>query len=258
MTLPSQVQQVVPHKQRVDLSENVLRMNVSVLNIESPGVFFVRNQLSQKIFDSMAGLADYLNEKGQLVPLEELVPGVVCAIKGSTEGKWLRCRILQVGNGKWAKVVLIDVGEFKNVECTKIFSLKQLRWQMVEDTALLCKLWGICQVKEAQSLYCQEYFRDEENGCVIRHIRLYYEFVIPAEALTIDQVATGCINEELVNKGLALKKWMIAKVESNVLQWPTSRIALFKFNALTRYIDSEGFLYLVHEKKTAPTVIVNP
>ena len=94
-----------------------------------------------------------------------------------------------------------------------------------------------------------EYFRDEENGCVIRHIRLYYEFVIPAEALTIDQVATGCINEELVNKGLALKKWMIAKVESNVLQWPTSRIALFKFNALTRYIDSEGFLYLVHEKK---------
>ena len=104
LTLPSQVQQVVPHKQRVDLSENVLRMNVSVLNIESPGVFFVRNQLSQKIFDSMAGLADYLNEKGQLVPLEELVPGVVCAIKSSTEGKWLRCRILQVGNGKWAKV----------------------------------------------------------------------------------------------------------------------------------------------------------
>ena len=85
-------------------NENDLRMNVSVLNIESPGVFFVRDQLSQKIFDSMAGLADYLNEKGQLVPLEELVPGVVCAIKGSTEGKWLRCRILQVGNGKWAKV----------------------------------------------------------------------------------------------------------------------------------------------------------
>ena len=64
----------------------------------------MRDQLSQKIFDSMAGLADYLNEKGQLVPLEELVPGVVCAIKSSTEGKWLRCRILQVGNGKWAKV----------------------------------------------------------------------------------------------------------------------------------------------------------
>ena len=106
------------------------------------------------------------------------------------------------------------------------------------------------KVKEAQSLYCQEYFRDEGNGSVIRHMRLYYEFVIPAEALTVDHVATRCINEELVNSGLALNKWVIAKVESNVLQWPISSIALFKFNELTRYIDSEGFLYVEHEKRS--------
>ena len=252
--------------------ENLNRTKVVVTHLESPGEFHVRFHKEQETFQSMSvQLAQQMDSNAELVPPSELTAGLVCAVKADDD-KWNRCRIVRLDGAK-AKVSLLDVGKCLCVPVNAIYRLKELRGQMAPPL-WYCRLWGVRpaghltnwsrtsadkmaeSVKKAGSVYIQEYLNEleeDEDGSFreVRYVRFYYEYVLPGGPLECDQIVTGCVNDDLLDRGLALKKAMGVNVQPPMKTWLPSLLLAPQLDAIPRWIDSNGFLYVQH-LKTSP------
>ena len=77
-------------------------------------------------------------------------------------------------------------------------------------------------------------------------VRLYYEFVKPGEGLECDTAETSCVNDELMDLGLALRNVMPVEKSLRIKEWipalplPTGR----SFQAEPVWVDDSGNIYL--------------
>ena len=249
--------------------ENLRRTKVIVTYLESPGEFYVRVDREQEMFQRMSKQLAQQLESPEQVPSSELAPGLICAVQ--MEEKWNRYRIVRLDQQE-ANILLLDVGKSLSVPLDTIYRLKKLRGQ-IPTPPWHCRLWGVRpaghltnwsrssadlmadSVKKAGSVYIQEYLNvpeEEENGLFreVRYVRFYHEFVLPGGPLECNQIVTGCVNDELLDKGLALKKPMEVNVQPIVKRWPPSLILPPQLDAIPRWMDSDGFLYIQHLKSS--------
>ena len=261
---------VPPPKPPHEGQENVKRKKVIVPHLESPGEFYVRFEQDQESFQSMSDLlTQQLDSKAELVPFSELSTGLVCAVKA--DDKWSRCRIVRLDEAA-AKVFLLDFGKCLSIPVNAIYQLAEIRGKIAPPLCY-CRLWGVRpagdsekwsrtsadnmaeSVKKASSVYIQEYFNEveeDEDGSLreIRYVQFFHEYVLTGGPLECDQVVTGCVNDKLLDEGLALRKPMKVNVQPMVKRWLPSLILPPQLDAIPRWIDSEGFIYIQHLKSS--------
>ena len=246
--------------------ENLRRTKVVVTFFESPGEFYVRLDREQETFRKMSEQLAQQLDSPELVPSSELAADLICAVK--VEEKWNRCQIVRF-NQQEAEISLLDVGKSISVPLDTIYRLKELRGQKATPP-MYCRLWGVGpaghltdwssgsaelmagSVNKAVSVYIQEYLKllEEEDGNgsfrEVRYVRFYHEFVLPG----CDQILTGCVNDDLLDKGLALRKPMEVNIQPMVKRWLPSLSLPPQLDAIPRWIDSDGFLYIQHVKES--------
>ena len=87
------------------------------------------------------------------------------------------------------------------------------------------------------------------SSLILHHVCAPLEKSVEGMALC-DQIVTGCVNDDLLDNGLALRKRMEVNVQPTVKCWRPSLILPPQLDAIPRWIDSEGFLYIQHLKSS--------
>ena len=87
------------------------------------------------------------------------------------------------------------------------------------------------------------------SSLILHHVCAPLEKSVGGMALC-DQIVTGCVNDDLLDSGLALRKRMEVNVQPTVKCWRPSLILPPQLDAIPRWIDSEGFLYIQHLKSS--------
>ncbi|KAI9549848.1 hypothetical protein GHT06_004542 [Daphnia sinensis] len=249
--------------------ENRHRTKIITTHLNSTGDFYVRVESAQKTYlnlvqqlDSHFSMSSELLEK--LEPVDRMTLGQVCAVK--LDGQWNRCRVVGTVDDETTSVHLMDVG--KTVNATQLYRLEQPRWMATPVLALHCRLWGIRPaghatkwsgssfdkmkeaIKMSSALFVQVYFTQEEEMedsgtfASVHYVRFYYEYIQPGGPMEFDQTLTCCLNDQLLEQGLALRDPMPVTVQPSPKRWlPSVPLPPELENAIPIWLDDEGFIY---------------
>lgn len=194
----------------------------------------------------------------------ELAAGLICAVRLE---QWNRCRIVRLNQDDTVVVRLLDFGRILTVSSNQLFRLDQPHWTAIPATALHCRLWGVRpaghvsswsrsssdkmadSVKLSSSLYIQMYLVEEEESQdgtfqSIHYVRFYYEYLKPGGPLEFDQILTECLNDRLLDSGLALRQQMAVTYQPTPKRWLPSLVLPPELEAIPVLIDNEGLLYI--------------
>lgn len=133
--------------------------------------------------------------------------------------------------------------------------------------ALECRLWGVRpaghmtkwsgsatdkmrkKIKKCSALFVQVYFVQEElddTGLFqsVHYVRFYHEYIKPGGPLEFDQTLTGCLNDELLDRGLALRDPMLVTLQPSPKRWlPSVTLPPELEGARPIWMDDDGLLY---------------
>ena len=261
--------------------ENHYRTRVHMAHTESPGEFYVRLEVGQKTY---VHLTKQLNDcygsarRPDKLPANQLEPNVMCVVFLESAGSWNRCRIVKTATASSSPMVtvfLMDVGRTLTVEPDRLYQLDKPSWRALPVLASRCRLWGVGPAghvtnwsrsstermlelfRQSTALFQQMYYtieeESEEDGGGIRpvhYVRLYMEYVQIGGPMENDKVLTCGINDELLERGLVLRKTMPVTVQPLPRRWLPSLPLPPETDADVVCVNDQGRVY-VH-RTTAP------
>lgn len=245
--------------------ENHERERSYLTHFVSPGEFYVQDEQEQMMHKSVLFKLTHLyNSKDtEIKSIENVEYGQLYACKQEGRQLWERCKILKPGSDSQNQfaVQLIDVGAVLTLSKEELCYIDTDLLE-IPPLAKHCQLWGlrpaghISQWSKSSIDHASEMFKSakayikvyhtetsQDYESTIHYVRLFFEKVQLGGALECDQYITTCLNDDLFEKGLALRHSMTVSTHPSN-RWPCKREIPGEFAAVPISFEDDGFVYL--------------
>lgn len=197
------------------INKGPLRLEVKILNCKSPSQIYVSLVQQQAAFDELYDEIQNYYKKTDLEPKNNWKVGDRCCSLASSSKRWRRVAILEIVDTN-AKVFYCD---FACVEIVPLTGLREVpeKFSSIGDGAIQCHLFGIMPAGQEWPSVTKEYLCElldaysrifiTKTGKFIGKsmpVQLWVYHTIPGGALDPDISEWRCLNNRIVEQGLAI------------------------------------------------------